>query len=159
MAAKHSASPSCNPPALVRLTLATVCRLALTGWAPSLPLHHSSVPKQLLPRGSWHGTAQHSCGATAHTTAHEAGTQHHKPLPASFRGRSHCQGILNTVLASPWPTPVKVLGGYADQTQELIDLRNKISCSFPLFCSELLWIIYFIRNKTFTVRFCLDNEK
>lgn len=117
MAAEHSASPSCNPPALVWLTLATLCRLALTGWAPSLPLHHSSVPKQLLPRGSWPGTARHSCGATAHTMAHKARTQHHKPLPASFRGRSHFQGILNTLLTSPWPTPVKMLGGYADQIQ------------------------------------------
>lgn len=115
MAANHSASPGCTPSALVWVTLATMCRLALTlARAPSHPLHHSPVLRQLLPRGSWHGTAEHSCGATARIRAQEARTQH-KPFPW-FSGRSHFQDILNTVLTSTWPTPIKMFAGYVDQT-------------------------------------------
>lgn len=158
MAANHSASPGCTPSALVWVTLATTCRLALTlGRAPSHPLHHSPVLKQLLPRGSWHGTAEHSCGATAHVRAHEARTQH-KPLPW-FSGRSHFQDILNTVLTSTWPTLIKMFAGYVDQHRELTALRNKICCSLSLLYLKDSWIIYFIRNEGFTLWLCLANDK
>lgn len=117
MAANHSTSPGCDPPALMRATLATARRLTWTGWAPPHPpLHPTRVPKGPLPQGSWHGRREPICGATARVRAHKACSQHGQTAPR-FSGRSRFQYIFNMALTSTWPTPVKRFVGYMTQTQ------------------------------------------
>lgn len=121
----------------------------------SHPLHHSPVLKQLLPRESWHGTAEHSCGVTAH------GTQSTHPAPTNHcrgtSGKSHFQDIPNTVLTSPWHAPRKVFVGYMDQTQGALNCFKKQNLLHipPPLLKRL--IIYVNKNKIFTVWFCLNN--
>lgn len=148
MAANHPASPGCNPLALMWATLVTTCRLAWT--CPALPhrLCPNYVPKCLLPRGSWHSTAECVCGTTAHVRTCKVGTQHGQTTPG-ISGRSHFQRIFNMALTSAWPTPMESFAGYMKQTQETLALGNIISGCPPLPYSKNSWIIYFIRNVRF----------
>lgn len=116
MAANHTASSGCHPPALMWATLATMHRLARTCWSPLHPLHSHHVPKRLLPEGSWHSAPEDVHGVTAHIRVHKMCTQHGQTTPR-FGGRSHFQYIFRTALTSTWPTPIKSLVSYMKQTQ------------------------------------------